>query len=234
MPTEQEAKPAVVTPSLQQWRSPSTFRGAPGEDPLKWLKEYDRVANFNKWDDMMCLANVYFFLDGTARQWYVNNEDALDSWEAFKNGLSGLFGDRQRYTRRAEEQLKCRAQRSYTVLHTKCIRTLPRGKSSDERRRKVSHLMKGVAEDIYQALLTREINDTASFIKWCNYIEDMKQKRVGRPRFERLPNVVPVASLTDETDLVSLIRTIVREEVHRLVNQTQESLDSDPQYCYSS
>ncbi|GFV17033.1 CCHC-type domain-containing protein [Trichonephila clavipes] len=54
------------------------------------LKEYDRVANFNKWDDMMCLANVYFFLDGTARQWYVNNEDALDSWEAFKNGLSGL------------------------------------------------------------------------------------------------------------------------------------------------
>ncbi|GFU68719.1 hypothetical protein TNCV_4399971 [Trichonephila clavipes] len=33
MPTEQEAKPAVVTPSLQQWRSPSTFRGAPGEDP---------------------------------------------------------------------------------------------------------------------------------------------------------------------------------------------------------
>ncbi|GFT32307.1 hypothetical protein TNCV_4483471 [Trichonephila clavipes] len=32
MPTEQEAKPAVVTPSLQQWRSPSTFRGAPGED----------------------------------------------------------------------------------------------------------------------------------------------------------------------------------------------------------
>ncbi|GFW47484.1 retrotrans_gag domain-containing protein [Trichonephila clavipes] len=125
MPTEQ-AKPAVVTPSLQQWRSPSTFR-APGEDPLKWLKEYDRVANFNKWDDMMCLANVYFFLDETARQWYVNNEDALDSsWEAFKNGLSGLFGDRQKYTRRAEEQLKMPSpafRREYTVLHTKCIRT---------------------------------------------------------------------------------------------------------------
>ncbi|GFV21216.1 CCHC-type domain-containing protein [Trichonephila clavipes] len=232
MPTEQEAKPAVVTPSLQQWRSPSTFRGAPGEDPLKWRKEYDRVANFNKWDDMMCLANIYFFLDGTARQWYVNNEDALDSWEAFKNGLSGLFGDRQKYTRRAEEQLKYRAQRSgestqsyiQSVLGL-CQEVNPLMREDE----KVSHLMKGVAEDIYQALLTREINDTASFIKWCNYIEDMKQKRVGRPRFERLPNVVPVASLTDETDLVSLIRTIVREEVHRLVNQTQESLDSDPQ-----
>ncbi|GFS60884.1 CCHC-type domain-containing protein [Trichonephila clavipes] len=113
MPTEQEAKPAVVTPSLQQWRSPSTFRGAPGEDPLKWLKEYDRVANFNKWDDMMCLANVYFFL----------------------------------------------------------------GRN-------------------------------------CETVASKRRT---------------VASLTDETDLVSLIRTIVREEVHRLVNQTQESLDSDPQ-----
>ncbi|GFS80363.1 CCHC-type domain-containing protein [Trichonephila clavipes] len=37
-----------------------------------------------------------------------------------------------------------------------------------------------------------------------------------------------MVSLTDETDLVSLIRSIVRE-VHRLVNKTQESLDSDPQ-----
>ncbi|GFT99638.1 retrotrans_gag domain-containing protein [Trichonephila clavipes] len=113
MPTEQEAKPAVVTPSLQQWRSLSTFRGAPGEDPLKWLKEYDRVANFNKWDDMMCLANVYFFLDGTARQWYVNNENALDSWEAFKNGLVDFSVTVKNIPeRRAEEQLKCRAQRS--------------------------------------------------------------------------------------------------------------------------
>ncbi|GFU76111.1 hypothetical protein TNCV_3932521 [Trichonephila clavipes] len=41
---------------------------------------------------------------------------------------NGLKSDRQKYTRRAEEQLKCRAQRSgSTVLHTKCIRTLPRG-----------------------------------------------------------------------------------------------------------
>ncbi|GFT96976.1 CCHC-type domain-containing protein [Trichonephila clavipes] len=143
------------------------------EDPLKWLKEYDRVANFNKWDDMMCLANVYFFLDGTARQWYVNNEDALDSWEAFKNGLSGLFGDRQKYTRRAEEQLKCRAQRS--------------GEST---------------QSYIQSVL--------------GLCQEASKRRTG-------------CILTDETDLVSLIRTIVREEVHRLVNQTQESLDSDPQ-----
>ncbi|GFS75198.1 CCHC-type domain-containing protein [Trichonephila clavipes] len=93
---------------------------------------------------------------------------------------------------------------------------------------KVSHLMKGVAEDIYQALLTREINDTASFIKWCNYIEDMKQKRVGRPRFERLPNVVPVASLTDETDLVSLIRNLLRRDRSRRVERVLAPVSTKP------
>ncbi|GFV42690.1 hypothetical protein TNCV_840451 [Trichonephila clavipes] len=57
MPTGQEAK-ARCSNMLQQWK---TLPRSAWEDPLKWLKEYDRVANFNKWDDMMCLANVYFF-----------------------------------------------------------------------------------------------------------------------------------------------------------------------------
>ncbi|GFV18412.1 transposon Ty3-I Gag-Pol polyprotein [Trichonephila clavipes] len=72
----------VVTPSLQQW-SHRPSEERLGEDPLKWLK-----------NSGMSITKP------------------LDSWEAFKNGLSGLFGDRQKYTRRAEEQLKCRAQRS--------------------------------------------------------------------------------------------------------------------------
>ncbi|GFV03218.1 CCHC-type domain-containing protein [Trichonephila clavipes] len=124
MPTEQEAKPAVLTPSLQQWRSPSNFRGAPGEDPLKWLKEYDRVANFNKWDDMMCLANVYFFLDGTARQWYVNNEDALDSWEAFKNGLSGIFEEVHRLVNQTQESLDSDPQSLEEIVQDEVERVL--------------------------------------------------------------------------------------------------------------
>ncbi|XP_055927012.1 uncharacterized protein LOC129958511 [Argiope bruennichi] len=218
-----EAKPVVVTvPTPQQLRSPSTFSGTPGEDPLKWLKEYDRVAHFNKWDDMVCLANVYFFLDGTAKQWFENNEDNLNSWEAFKNGLLGLFGDRQKHTKKAEEQLKYRAQRpgestqSYiqSVLGL-CLEVNPSMSDCE----KVSHLMKGIAEDIYQALLMKEITTIADFTKWCNYIEDMKQKRVKRQRFERLPNVVPVASMEDEPDLTSLIRRIVQEEVQRLVTE---------------
>ncbi|GFS96095.1 retrotrans_gag domain-containing protein [Nephila pilipes] len=49
--------------------------------------------------------------------------------------------------------------------------------SEDE---KMSHLMKGFTENIYQTLLKKEISTTADFIKWCNYINDIKWKRIGR------------------------------------------------------
>ncbi|GBM80277.1 hypothetical protein AVEN_7576-1 [Araneus ventricosus] len=81
---------------------------------------------------------------------------------------------------------------------------------------KVSHLMKEIAEDVYQALLTKEIRTTADFIKWCTHIEKMQQRRTGHTKFTRLPNVVPIASIDAENDLTSLIRKIVRDEIQKL------------------
>ncbi|GFX79295.1 retrotrans_gag domain-containing protein [Trichonephila clavipes] len=113
MPTEQEAKPAVVTPSLQQWRS-----HRPSEERLG-----KTLSNGLKNSGM--------------------STTKTDSWEAFKNGLSGLFGDRQKYTRRAEEQLKCRAQRSgeSTQSYIQSVLGLCKNPLMKEDE-KVSHLMK--------------------------------------------------------------------------------------------
>ncbi|GFS40214.1 CCHC-type domain-containing protein [Trichonephila inaurata madagascariensis] len=147
----------------------------------------------------MCFANIYFFLDVTAKQWYINNEDNLNWWETFKTGLSALFGDCQEYPRNVNEQLKSRAQRSGEVR---------------------SHTFKvswGCAKNV----------------KWCNYIEDVKQKRIERRKFERLSNVVPVAAEEDEPDLVSLIQRIVQEEVHRVIDQTGEPLHYSNPYPQS-
>ena len=69
-----------------------------------------------------------------------------------------------------------------------------------------------------------KINMTADFMKWY-MIEDMKQKRVGRQKFERLLHIVPVASVNDEPDLVSLICRIVQKEVHRVTNQADKPLN---------
>ncbi|XP_067136184.1 uncharacterized protein [Centruroides vittatus] len=180
-------KTSVVTavPSvIQHCRNPSMFAGDTTDDPAEWLREYDRIAIFNRWDDMACLANAYFFLTGMARQWYENNEAGLGSWQQFKTEIQKVFGDDRQQSRRAEELLKRRAQKhgentqSYIqdVLRL-CNKVNPNMKKAD----KVSHLMKGVAEDMYQALLTKELTNTTEFITWCHYIEEMRHFHCRRP-----------------------------------------------------
>ncbi|GFU12521.1 retrotrans_gag domain-containing protein [Nephila pilipes] len=73
--------------------------------------------------------------------------------------------------------------------------------------------MKGIAEDIYHTLLVKEIFATEDFIKWCNYIKDMKQKMIRRRNVEKLPNIVTVADMDEEPDLLFLVDRIVKEKV---------------------
>ncbi|UYV62688.1 hypothetical protein LAZ67_2001562 [Cordylochernes scorpioides] len=54
--------------SLQQPRCPSTFVGDGSQGAQKWLKEYKRIAEFNRWDDTMYLAIAVSFPEGTARK----------------------------------------------------------------------------------------------------------------------------------------------------------------------
>ncbi|UYV79925.1 hypothetical protein LAZ67_18001108 [Cordylochernes scorpioides] len=84
--------------------------GDENQDAQKWLKDYRRVAKYNRWDDSMCLANAVFFLAGTACQWYENNEDILTSWEGFQQALGETFAQREEVMKKAESLLKSRAQ----------------------------------------------------------------------------------------------------------------------------
>ncbi|CAL1264356.1 unnamed protein product [Larinioides sclopetarius] len=189
------------------------------EDPSRWLKEYERISTFNRWDDTMCLANAYFFLKGTARLWYENNEENLSSWEKFQEQFKIAFGSKELFVKQAERELKNRAQKtdestqSYiqSVLEL-CHKVNPQMTDND----KVSHLMKGIAEDVYRHLLAKDVSCTSDFIKECQRIEEMNQRRISKNKFARLPNVVPVATVGEQEDLMTLIRQIVREEVKKI------------------
>lgn len=223
MPEETSSQTLPGFPLIQPVRTPSIFHGEAGENPTAWLKEYERIAKFNRWDDTMCLANAYFFLNGTARLWYENNEEKLNSWEKFQEQLKSAFGAKDLFVKQAEQELKSRAQKtgestqSYiqSVLEL-CHKVNPQMSEND----KVSHLMKGIAEDMYQFLLVKDIGSTSTFITECQRIEQMNQRRITKHRFARLPNVVPMASVGTNEDLATLIRQIVREEVQRLAEST--------------
>ncbi|GBM48922.1 hypothetical protein AVEN_18423-1 [Araneus ventricosus] len=95
--------------------------------------------------------------------------------------------------------------------------------------------MKGVAEDLYQVLINREVCTVHQFVTCCRQVDAMSKRRVVKPRYERLPNVTPISTANEE-DLSDLIRegpdgleSIIREEVRStLAPLTRNGLAHSP------
>lgn len=60
-------------------RNPLTFFGNPSQDVDDWTMEFERVIAHNGWDNNIKLANVIFYLCGTAQTWLDNHEDGIQS-----------------------------------------------------------------------------------------------------------------------------------------------------------
>ncbi|GBL84052.1 hypothetical protein AVEN_209118-1 [Araneus ventricosus] len=213
-------------------RNPCIFLGDDQQDANNWLKDFQRIATYNHWDDQMCLANVIFYLAGTARQWFDNNEDTFTNFTTFKNSLSNAFCRTEDFRRQAERLLLTRTQQigetseSYIQDVLSLCRKANPSMSEDE---KVAHLMKGIAEDLYQTLLVQDFRRVDEFIKRCREIESLRRRRITRTRFQRLPNVSAVSTETDLGDIRSLIREIVREELGRVLPEIQYYTNDEPE-----
>ncbi|UYV66772.1 K02A2.6-like, partial [Cordylochernes scorpioides] len=206
-------------PFCHRWRDPTVFSGERGEDSQRWLSDFQRVARYNKWDDSMCLANVIFYFNGTAKCWFENFEEILNSWEEFKIKFCEIFGNKEDTARKAENIIRTRAQTSGENIESYIQEVLLLCKQSNPRMsegEKGSHLIKGVAEEVYQALVGKDISTVDQFVAFCRRFEAFKRMRVAPPRFNRLPNVTTISTAEPE-NLEALIRRIVREEVQKFM-----------------
>ncbi|UYV64482.1 hypothetical protein LAZ67_3000918, partial [Cordylochernes scorpioides] len=206
-------------------RNPSIFSGEDGEDLQKWLKGYARVAKYNHWDETLCLTKVYFYLSGTALKWFENNEESIQTWKEFTSQLENVFGKKENSKLQAEKKLKTRAQlkgesTEFYIQDVLCLCKEVDPQMSEED--KISHLMKGIAEELYQALLPRDVQSTEQFITECRRVEALRCRRVTPTRYERLPNVASLRDHDDRADLSSMIRQMVREEVQRALASPRE------------
>ncbi|UYV63475.1 hypothetical protein LAZ67_2004171, partial [Cordylochernes scorpioides] len=218
---EDDHRPTVNGSYLpcQRQRDPSTFSGDGNINPGQWLKEYERVSKYNRWDETMKLANVVFYLNGTAGRWFDNNEESLNSWRSFEDAFRGVFGLQEDSARRAEEVLKSRAQKaeesseSYIQeILSLCHQVNPRMEEGEI----VAHIIKGISEDTYQVLVAKDIQTVDEILKFCRHLTTVKQRRIGRTKFARLSNVMPISCVDDSDDLAGLIRRIVREEIQKV------------------
>lgn len=201
-------------------REPQKFWGNAEEDVQEWLTHFKRVSRYNRWDASDQLANVVLSLDGTALTWFDNHEERLTTWDRFVEEISARFGDFATRKKKAEQTLLQRAQipgetcTTYIEEILKLCRVVNPQMSEED---KVGHLLKGIAEDVYHFLISREkLESVTDVIQQCRTFEALKTRRIT-PKFGRLANVTTVASVDDSPppDLAETIRRIVREELAR-------------------
>ncbi|XP_075738635.1 uncharacterized protein LOC119166784 [Rhipicephalus microplus] len=200
---------------------PRSLSGRVGEDVDEWLKHFNRVSKYNCWDASSRLSNVGLFLQGTALVWFENHEETITTWEAFETEIASCCGD-PLMKKRAEQTLMQRAQVPGETCTTYIEEILKSCKSIDSRMKeddKVGHLLKGVAEDVYNFLIDKDtLASVADVIQHCRTFETLIARRIT-PKFDRLTNVTTVASVDvppiSSCDLASMIREIIREELGR-------------------
>lgn len=201
-------------------REPRKFNGTIEEDAEDWLKHYQRVSKYNRWDAREQLENVVFSLDLTALMWYDNHEHRFDTWDSFVNEFRASFGDTAARKKKAEQTLAQRAQvpgETCTTYIEEVLKLCSLVNPSMPDEDKVGHLLKGIAEDVYNYLITKEnLASALDVIRHCRAFETLKMRRIT-PKFGRLANVTTVASVdvgsSPSEDIASVVRRIIREEL---------------------
>lgn len=224
-PTVQQPSPPSVILSLPQ--DPGTFSGTDNVDVEDWIAWYERVSKKNRWDDTLMLANVIFYLKGTARVWYETHEHDLTSWDLCKEKLNDLFGKPLGRQLAAKKELGSRAQSSTEsyISYIQDILALCRkvdGNMSEAD--KIGHILKGIADDAFNLLVFRNCATVDAIVTECRRFEQAKSRRIAQ-QFTRLPNTAASSSCQEP---LPTLQSPVSNTLTRIVRRELEAMSPAP------
>lgn len=218
---------------LEPPRDPGTFSGTDGIDVEAWLKSYERVGVRMRWDPTLMLANVIFYLRGTAKVWYETHEEELTSWELCKQKLRELFGRPVGSQRAAQNELARRVQtctESYLTYIQDVLALCRKVDSQMSEADKVGHIIKGIADDAFHLLVFKNSSTVHDIISECRRFEEAKSRRVLH-QFARLPNTAATSTCEDprlpSTESPGDVVRIVRREIEAAAPLVSASPNSE-------
>nr|XP_054929118.1 uncharacterized protein LOC126535649 [Dermacentor andersoni] len=202
-------------------RTPESFHGDTFEDVEDWLEQFERVADFNGWDETRKLRNVYFALEESARTWYVNHEATLSSWEEFRRQLLAAYASTDR-REKAEHALQARNQRtneSVGMYIEDMSRLFTRAGPNMSEEKKLRHLMRGVKQELFAGLVRNPPHSVAEFRAEATTIEKALQQRAhhyNRDVTSAPADILSAGPGSNTEALRELVRSIVKEELRKL------------------
>ncbi|XP_077512623.1 uncharacterized protein LOC144123722 [Amblyomma americanum] len=228
----QVGSPVLCSGSLRL-RDSSLFGGTDDHDPEDWLTSYERVSTYSKWDDTTKLNNVMFYLTGAANLWFRNHEGDFSTWTAFKANLTEVFGCPAVRKLRAEHRLRERSQQSGETFSSYiedvvnlCSRVNAKMSEAD----KIKHILKGIEDDAFQMLLSRDLRTVAEVVSLCQrYDELRKQRLITRPHATApVESLAGLSAAADHSQLLAHISDFVPDEVARQMSLLPSSFVQSP------
>lgn len=219
--------PSVLT---ARQREPPLFSGIGDADVDDWIDAYDRASRYNHWSDVTKLTTAVFYLSDVAKLWYLNHEQEFDSWATFATRLKEVFGRPTMRQIVAERKLSSRAQQpteTFTSYIEDVLDLCRRVDINMTEPEKVRHLLKGIAEDVFQVILVSNPTTVSKIVEICQQFQELKTQRLASAAtVQRLPEVSSISGPSTYININSLrqlIQQIVREEVSQALQLTQPS-----------
>src|SRR5690606_24432882 len=105
----------VELPRIARDVTVPAFFGRQDEDGKKWLEMFIRFAACHGWTPAYKLIFIVYYLRDTASVWFENQN--FDSWDVFTREFLAVYGNDLLRSRRAEEELRTRAQLNGESCH---------------------------------------------------------------------------------------------------------------------
>ncbi|XP_077550604.1 uncharacterized protein LOC144163741 [Haemaphysalis longicornis] len=201
--------PPIVCPGTIRPRDPASFSGLDDRDVEDWLSTFERISTHNKWDDAMKLNNVGFSFTHLAELWFNNHRREMSTWAEFKERFMKAFGRPEVRKLQAEQRLRVRAQKTgedFTSYTEDVVDLCKRVDPSMLETEKVKHILKGVDDDAFQMLLSKDPRTVSDVIRLCQSYDELRKQRAFTRR--PLAQNEPLASLAVDLDDPSVLGSL--------------------------
>lgn len=212
--------PTLTCSGVLREREAPLFNGTDDYDVEDWLSSFERVSTHNRWDDAMKLNNVGLSLRGVAETWYRNHErtDAR-TWSEFKVKFVAVFGRPAVRKLQAEQRLRSRAQKvgeNFTSYIEDVVDLCRRVDTSMPEAEKIKHILKGIDDDAFQMLLSKDLRTVDDVVNLCQSFDELRRQRaLTRGSHARDDSGLSMAAISPDSSFLGRIKEFVREEVAR-------------------
>lgn len=211
---QREARSESAAQTASTWlltsphRDPPFFAGLRGDDVDDWLDEFNRISQFNRWDDVFKLQIVPFSLNEVAKTWFYNNKGRFADWTTFTDEIRQAFGTPSLRSDCARKKLNSRVQHPEETDISYIEDVLVLCRRVDEsmlEANKVRHILKGIAPFPFNALALQNPTSVNDVRTTCLRLDQLQPLRL---------QLEPSSTCMDgDMDLRTLIRSIIREEL---------------------